>query len=104
MIFTGLFIDGPKAGEIMAWVDNAPIRFEYVLPRQLTTLNLGDNIEPIDLNLKTVTYRVFMASREHNLLLYSCGPTNPWEILTDVLAPLLKLARAETERQLGCHL
>lgn len=102
MTAVGLFLDGPKAGETMVWPFQAPRSFEYILPRRLTyTATLPPyDAEPVSIRAKTVTYKPFMVAFESHLYLYSCGPLNPWETLTDVLAPLLKLARAETERQL----
>jgi len=106
MTTVGLCLDGPKAGERMVFHGpGAPRSFE-VIPRQRVipmALQTGDHVEPVSPSVKTVTYRIFMYREEPTLVLYACGPTNPWETLTKVLAPLLELARAETERALDYY-
>ena len=99
MTAIGLFLDGPKAGETMRWTLHAPRSVEVFPPQDLGNVAIMTNDpEPIHTRIRTVTYRIFMAAFDQPLYLYSCGTINPWETLTEVLAPLLKLARAETEK------
>jgi hypothetical protein len=93
-----LFIDGPRAGELWAYPETQG-NIEVLELNNLIGWTVLEDPTPVAISTQKITYRPFMRSITGNVTLYSVYRTDPARIVVDVLAPVLKFAREQQERE-----